>query len=266
MRLGGYVVGIAGFVACAQGVQSPGMDSADDNGGSSSALAGSVGLSGSFSASGSFSNVAGTSSHGGTTGASGAASTAGKGGASHGGSAGTAAGGSSAGGPSVGGGTGELGCSHPQPGDTGLTLSYMTMAATMSVPYVYFKVDVVNPDDNAIALSDLKLRYYFANDLTAPHTDFYSPQIKHTNGNTENLGANDVTATYTPTYLEIGITSAGMLMNKEHLSMEVHMNSNPVQNHDQSADYSFSAAATALTPLCKITVYQGTALTWGTPG
>ena len=134
----------------------------------------------------------------------------------------------------------------------------------MSVPYIYFRVEVKNPDD-PIALTDLKVRYYFKNDLTAPATDFYSPQIKHANGNTDNLGANDIAMTYMPTYMEVGFTSAAYLAKGETLTFEVHTHSTPSPApHDQSMDYSFTAQ-TSLMPWCKITLHQQTALAWGTP-
>lgn len=263
MRLG-YVAGcLVGLVACAQGVQDNEADLIDTAGSSSFAGTGQVGSAGSLNRAGTGSSVAGTGSGVAGSGSAGRGGS-GAGGAGSAGAAGKAGGVGTSGGPGVGGGTGEQGCSHPQPGSTGFTLSYQAKDAADSVPYIYFRVEIKNPDD-PVALTDLKLRYYFNNDLTSPATDFYSPQVKHANGNTDNLGANDVTATFTPTYLEVGFTSAALLATGETLQFEVHMHATPSPTpHTQTGDYSFKNQ-TAIAPWCNITLHQSTALAWGTP-
>jgi cellulose binding protein with CBM3 domain len=273
---------LLGLLGCAQGVPSPGtegLDATSGDGGSS----GTLSASGSFGVSGTF-GAAGTVSQGGTVGVSGSgsgsagagagaghsgsggSSTAGGTGASGGtGSGGVAAGGTAGTGASVGGGTGTLGCTHLQPGGTlGVQVQYKAEDAAASVPYVYFDIEIDNLDDAAVALADLHFRYYFSNDLTNPATEFYAPQIKHLNGNTENLGANDLTATYTPTYVEVSFTSTLSLMKGENVSFKVHMHSDPSGTHSQASDYSFSAGG-SLMPSCKEILYQQTALAWGTP-
>lgn len=260
MRLG-YVVGcLVGLVACAQGTQDNEADLIGGAGASSFAGTSPVGMAGSNT------NRAGSGSMGSAGSSTGSAGRGGSGagGSGNAGAAGRAGGVGTSGAPGVGGGTGEQGCSHPQPGSTGFTLSYQAKDAADSVPYIYFRVEIKNPDD-PVALTDLKMRYYFNNDLTSPMTDFYSPQVKHANGNTDNLGANDVTATYTPTYLEVGFTSAALLATGETLQFEVHMHSTPSPNpHSQTGDYSFKNQ-TAIAPWCNITLHQSTALAWGTP-
>jgi Cellulose binding domain len=222
-------------------------------------------------ASGTF-GTAGTVSQGGTVGVSGSGSAGagvGKGGSSA-SSAGTGSGGAAPGGmagtsASAGGGMGTLGCTHLQPGGTsGLQVQYKAEDAAGSVPYVYFDIEIDNLDDAAVALADLHLRYYFSNDLTNPTTEFYAPEIKHSNGNTDNLGANDMKATYAPTYVELTFTSALSLTRGENVSFKVHMHSDPSGTHSQASDYSFSAGS-ALMPSCKEILYQQTALAWGTP-
>jgi hypothetical protein len=258
------------MVACAQGVSSPGMENLTDTAGSvsgagTSTSAGnstSVDVAGGpptiaggapgFSAGAPSSNGAGAPSGGG-----GSASTAGGTGSSA-GSGGAA--------QSTGGGTGAQGCSHPQPGAMGLVVKYQDNAAVASVPYIFFGIEIDNPDDNAVALSDLHFRYYFNNDLTTPVTEFYSPQTKDAKGITHNLDANALKATYMPTYLEVGFTTDVQLNMGESLMFQVHMHSDPNPGmHDQSTDYSYSPSTT-LTPWCHVTVYQQTALAWGTPG
>jgi hypothetical protein len=261
---------VVSVVACAQGVSSPGTEGlTDDAGGSvSSAGAGTSNTAGS----GDTGDVAGSPPivAGGSTGSSGASSGSGAG-ATGGGSTGTAGGGtSSAAGSSgatqsTGGGTGAQGCSHPQPGAMGLVVQYKDNAADSSVPYIFFSIEIDNPDDNAVAISDLHFRYYFNNDLTTPVTEFYSPQTKDAQGSTHNLDGSALEATYTPTYLEVGFTTDAQLNTGESLMFQVHMHSDPDPgSHDQSTDYSYSPSTT-LTPWCHVTVYQQTALAWGTP-
>jgi hypothetical protein len=249
-------------MACAQGVSSPGTEGLTDSAGGSVSSAGTT-----TAGSDNSGDVAGSpsSSAGGATGSSG-----GPGGDS----AGTPSGGSTdaGGGPSSTAGssgatqgTGAQGCSHPQPGSMGLVVQYKDNAADSSVPYIFFSIEIDNPDDNAVAISDLRFRYYFNNDLTTPVTDFYSPQTKDALGSTHNLDANALTATYTPTYLEVGFTTDAQLNTGESLMFQVHMHSDPNPgSHDQSTDYSYSPSTT-LMPWCHVTVYQQTALAWGTP-
>ena len=171
----------------------------------------------------------------------------------------------SGGNPGSGGGTGAQGCSHPQPGAMGLTVQFKSMAADGTVPYIYFYIEIDNPDDNPVALSDLHLRYYFDNDLTNPTTEFYSPQTKDAQGITHNLGSNDLIATYMPTYLDVGFMSDAQLNTGESVSFQVHMHSDPSGQHDQTTDYSYSPSTT-LMPWCHVTLYQQNVLAWGTPG
>ena len=269
MRLGCAVVSIAGIAACAQGIPSEGLT--DEGGASAAAGSGNAGPIGGGGAPGGAGAPAqggaiGGAGKGGATGG-GATGGGGKGGAT--GSAGKggtggSSGGGTAGSGTAGAGTGPQGCSHPLFGGTGITLSYMPKDAAASVPYVYFRIEIKNPDD-PILLSDLHIRYYMMNDLTAPTTDFYSPQVKHANGNTDNLGANDLTATYNPTYVEFSVSSAAMLLMGETFQFDAHLHSTPEPtNHAQGSDYSFTPA-TAVMPWCNITVFQATALAWGTP-
>ena len=146
----------------------------------------------------------------------------------------------------------------------GPTVQFKSMAPDMSVPYIYFYIEIDNPDDNPLTLSDLHLRYYFDNDLTNPMTDFYSPQTKDAKGITHNLGSNDLKATYMPTYVEVGFTSAVQLNIGENVTFQVHMHSDPSGQHSQSGDYSYSPS-TSLIPWCNVALFQQSALAWGTP-
>ena len=248
------------MVACAQGVSSPGTEGLTYDVGGAVSGAGASMVSGSSS----------TGDVGGTPGSSGAPSSDGAGAPSGGSTSmagGTSGSAGSGGGTtqSMAGGTGAQGCSHPQPGSMGLVVKYQDNAAVASVPYIFFGIEIDNPDDNAVAVSDLHFRYYFNNDLTTPVTDFYSPQTKDAKGITHNLDANALKATYMPNYLEVGFTTNAQLNTGESLMFQVHMHSDPNPGmHDQSTDYSYSPSTT-LMPWCHVTVYQQTALAWGTP-
>jgi len=199
---------------------------------------------------------------GGAVNGAGSANHGGSGGAGAGGSAGSGGGGTSSG---VGGGTGALGCTHLQPGGVnGLQVKYKADDTGATVAYVYFDVELDNLDDTPVTLSDLKVRYYFTNDLSSPATEFYAPQIKHANGVTEPLSGNPM-ATYAPTYLEITFSSSQMLQKNESATFQVHLHSSPNPGmHVQGSDYSFDPSG-ALAPSCKVVLYQQTALAWGTP-
>jgi hypothetical protein len=267
LRLG-CLACVASMMACAQGVPSPGTEdlTADASGASTSTSAGSSnsgdiagGPPAIADAPGSGAGTPSSDSGGAPSGGSsdGTTDTAGGGTSSSAGSSGAA--------QSTGGGTGAQGCSHPQPGAMGLVVQYMDEAAASSVPYIYFNIEIDNPDDNPVAVSDLRFRYYFNNDLTTPVTDFYSPQTKDAQGITHNLDADALKAAYMPTYLEVSFTTDALLNTGDSLMFQVHMHSDPNPgSHDQTMDYSYSPSTT-LMPWCHVTVYQQTALAWGTP-
>jgi hypothetical protein len=269
LRLGCAIACVAGIAACAQGEQSPGTEDLTYDGSAGAPMAGGsvVGISGALN------NLAGSTARGGATGGAGRAS----GGSSNGGkSGGTGAGGKggaagaagagTAGSGTAGAGTGPQGCTHLQPGEAvGLSVQYSANAATASVPYIFFSVEVHSPDADSIPLSDFKLRYYFVNDLTNPMIDIYSPQIHHAQ-TTDNLSPGDVKTSFTPTYLEISFTSTAALLKTEYLSLQVHFSATPVVNHDQTNDYSWNSSTTPM-PNCKIALFRGASntLAWGTP-
>lgn len=281
MRLG-FGACLLSLLACAEGVQSPGLDEltsgSDPNSGGAggsagtplstlagnynSGNAGATASVGGASAGGSTSHVGGGGAGGHPSAAGGSAGASG----SHSGGASGAAGGGSAGMSSgAGGGTGALGCTHLQPGGVnGLQVKYKADDTGATVAYIYFDVEIDNLDDTPIILSDLKVRYYFTNDLSSPQTDFYAPQIKHANSVTEPLSG-DPMATYTPSYLEVSFSSSQQLQKNESLAFQVHMHSSPSPGmHVQGSDYSFDSSG-ALAPSCKVVLYQQTALAWGTP-
>ena len=269
MRLGCSITCIAGVAACAQGIQSEGFTDGD---GSAGALAAAGSM---IATSGALNGGAGSPARGGATGGAGRANGGSSNGGSSNGGKGSATGsagkggaaGSGTGGGSAGAGTGPQGCSHPQPGeDLGLTVQSKSNAPEMSVPYVFFEVQIDSPEADSMPLSELTLRYYFVNDLASPMIDIYSPQVIHSNSNTDNVSAGDVKTKFAPTYLEISFSSTYALLKGEHLKFQAHFSSLPVANHDQSNDYSFNSAS-AFTPNCKLALFRGAsnALAWGTP-
>ncbi len=243
----------------------PGVEdlTGDSAGAANLAGSGAVGLGGALGGSGAPAR-AGSSSSGGSSNASGgkggSTSTGGKGGAPGGAGASTAgtAGTGTVG--TAGAGTGPNGCTHPQPGEDGLTVQTKLEGATDSI---YFSAQIDNPDDRAANVSDIKLRYYLVtSDMGDLSSDFYLKQIKTASVTKEIDGA--PTVTYQDGYFEISFPGSTATFGKgESFVLKVHTHNSMYKTHDQTQDYSYNAS-TALVPWCKVVLYDRGPLAWGT--
>lgn len=136
-------------------------------------------------------------------------------------------------------------------------------AATSNQIYVNFRL--INSGGSAIALANIKIRYYYTVDGARPQNFYcdYTP-----------VGSSNVTGAFTTmataktgadTYLEIGFTSgAGSLAGGGNVVVQARFAKNDWTNYTQTNDYSFNSSATAYVDWNKTPVYVSGAIQWGT--
>ncbi|XXT19999.1 cellulose binding domain-containing protein [Sorangium sp. So ce429] len=153
-------------------------------------------------------------------------------------------------------------------GPTGeLELQYAVREGAASVQGLSFRVLVRNTGDEAIALSDVTIRYWFTDDgataMFVGACDFASVP-----GGCDNVTRTfgEASATDADRYLELGFSSAAGNLAPGATSGEVQIRvySATYERMMQTNDYSFDATLTALTPWEQVTAYRDGVLAWGT--
>ena len=153
----------------------------------------------------------------------------------------------------------------PDPSNTYIKVQFynQSTAATSNQIYVNFKL--INTGGSAIALSNVKIRYYYTIDGVKPQNFYcdYTP-----------VGSSNVIGTFTTmataktgadTYLEVGFTSgAGSLAGGGDVVIQARVAKNDWTNYTQTDDYSFNSSATSYADWTKTPVYVSGVLQWGT--
>ena len=126
-------------------------------------------------------------------------------------------------------------------------------------------VSLINNGSSSVALSDLKVRYWYTKDGTASET--FKVDYSKT------ISASDITGAFADVtnghYMETGFkTAAGSLAAGGNTgTIKLRANKSDWSNYIQTDDYSFDATKTSLTDWSNITVYYQGILVWGTePG
>ena len=282
-------------IACAQGVQdTPAGDDATSgtgndagtggaNAGSNSAGKSGGGASGAHAAGapGAGAGGKGGASGGGAAGkgGAGAGGAGGKGGAGNGGTANGGAPG--AGAPGAGApGAGAPGAGAPGAGAgggptvAGFSVQFKNEHTATSSAYLGGEILVKNAGPNSLGVSDIKVRYYFTDEVKKQNQFNNNFQHINTSSGQANLtvtfkvaGMAPTTAT-ADTYIEFSFASDhGSLGPNEALDFAWQMQGpNPATDtFNQANDYSFDASKTSLTNWEHIVALQGTNLLWGTP-
>ena len=279
-------------IACAQGTEEPLPDDGDlqtAGNGSGSAGNGSAGKSaGSAGSAGKASGGAGagaggasagaggkpaaggggTGGKGGTSGAGGSAGKAGgaTGGAPQGGSSGAPAGGNTG---TAGGPTGTAGSSSV----AGFSVQYKNLKTAASSPYIECQVLAKNSGPNTLSVADLKLRYYFTDEVKkAPQ---FQNNFQHINISGSQAGLNVTqkvvgmapTTSTADTFIEFSFTSPShtTLSPGEALEFAWQMQG-PDPSKDvftQGNDYSWDAGKTAFADWDHLVLLQGNSPLWG---
>lgn len=133
---------------------------------------------------------------------------------------------------------------------------------------LYLDFQLVNTGSSAIALSNIKIRYWYTEDGTKAqnfYCDYSSVGISNITGTLVTMSTSQTNA---DNYLEIGFTSgAGTLASGASLQIQSRVAKSDWSNYTQTNDYSFNSSATSDVDWIKVTGYSSGTLIWGTePG
>jgi endoglucanase len=151
----------------------------------------------------------------------------------------------------------------PPPG--ALKVQFFNQSKTDPSNQLYLNFQLVNTGNSPVALSNVKIRYWYTQDGTQAQNFYcdYSP-----------VGNSNVTGTFVKlgtaktgadTYVETGFTSgAGSLNPGAIIQVQCRCAKNDWSNYTQSNDYSFNSSASSYVDWTKVTGYVSGALQWGT--
>jgi pectate lyase len=130
---------------------------------------------------------------------------------------------------------------------------------------LYLNFNLVNTGTDPVALSNVKMRYYFTNDGTQSNS-FACDWSPVGSTNVTGTFANISLITGADRYLEVGFTSAaGTLAAGAGTEARIRVWKSDWSNFDQSNDYSFNPTATGYVDWTKVPAYISGTLHWGTP-
>jgi Cellulose binding domain len=157
---------------------------------------------------------------------------------------------------------------------TGLSVLYQVAAANSSSPYLGCELSIVNAGTGSPAISTLKARYYFTDEV------HLAEQMTINWSHVATSGANadvTVTSSFAPvvpaamdadTYIEFGFSGGHSLLGPGESVMFAWQMQGPDPAKDvytQSNDYSFDGSKKTLTAWSHIVLLQSGAIVWGTP-
>jgi hypothetical protein len=135
---------------------------------------------------------------------------------------------------------------------------------------------VVNNSTSPVNLSDLAVRYYFTNEVSAQLTKSINwANAGLVGGPAGTFPTGNITISIVPmsmpkpladTYVEFAFTGGSTLAASSYVQFSWVVQDFMSQNFNQTNDYSFSASATSQMDWQKVVlVYQGQAIAWGSP-
>jgi beta-glucosidase len=152
----------------------------------------------------------------------------------------------------------------PVPTTGGIKVQFYNQSTAATTNQVYLNVKLLNTGSSALALSNVKIRYYYTVDGAKPQNFYcdYAP-----------VGSSNVTGTFVTmgtaktgadTYVELGFTNgAGSLAVGGNTTIQGRFAKNDWTNYTQTNDYSFNSSATTFVDWNKATGYVSGALQWG---
>ncbi|MBO3745244.1 hydrolase [Streptosporangiaceae bacterium NEAU-GS5] len=143
-----------------------------------------------------------------------------------------------------------------------LRLKYKTSATGGTADQVEPWFNLYNDSGSAVALSGVKIRYYFTADNAAQQYRFACSWAV--------VSCSTITGTFgnitdTSRYLEVGYTSGTLASGGSTSDMQLRFYRADWQTINQSDDYSFNPALTTYTDWSKVAVFLNGALVWGAP-
>jgi hypothetical protein len=152
----------------------------------------------------------------------------------------------------------------PIPPD-GLKVQFYNQSTAATSNQIYLNVKLINNGSSALALSNVKLRYYYTINGAQTQNFYcdYSPVgSSNVNGNFVTMAT---AKTGADTYVEIGFGSgAGSLAAGGNTTIQARIAKSDWTNYTQTDDYSFNSSATTFVDWAKVTGYVSGALVWGT--
>jgi endo-1,4-beta-xylanase len=152
----------------------------------------------------------------------------------------------------------------PPPGTGSIKVQFYNQSKTDPSNQLYLNIQLVNTGSSAVALSNVKIRYWYTADGTQAQSFWcdYSP-----------VGSSNVTGTFVKlgtaktgadTYVEIGFSSgAGNLNAGASTQVQSRCAKSDWSNYTQSNDYSFNSSASGYVDWTKVTGYVSGSLQWG---
>jgi endoglucanase len=140
---------------------------------------------------------------------------------------------------------------------SGLKAQYKAANTAASSNQISPHFNLVNTGSASVALSELKLRYYYSREGSAP---------EQFNCDWATLGCANVTGSFAAGYLELGFTpGAGSLApGAQSGEVQVRFNKTDWTTYTQTGDYSFDPTKTAFADWSRVTLFRNGALVWGT--
>jgi hypothetical protein len=153
----------------------------------------------------------------------------------------------------------------PVPTTGSIKIQFYNQSTAASSNQIYLNIKVVNTGSSAVALSNVKIRYYYT--INGAQTqNFY---CDYTPVGSSNVTGSFVTMSAAKTgadaYVEVGFSSgAGSLAAGGNTTVQARVAKSDWTNYTQTDDYSFNSSATTFVDWTKVTGYVSGALQWGT--
>jgi cellulose 1,4-beta-cellobiosidase len=146
---------------------------------------------------------------------------------------------------------------------SGLVAQYKAADSSATDNQMKPHFNIRNTGTTAVALSDVKLRYYFTKDTAAA----LSSAIDWAQIGAANITVNFVpaTGTGTDTYVEVGFTAAAgsLAAGSQTGDIQLRLFKADWSNFNEADDYSYDGTKTAYANWDKVTLYEAGTLVWG---
>jgi hypothetical protein len=152
----------------------------------------------------------------------------------------------------------------PVPAIGSIKVQFYNQSTAATSNQIYLNIKLINTGSSAVALSNVKIRYYYTKNGTQTQNFYcdYSP-----------VGSSNITGSFVTlataktgadTYVEVGFTSgAGSIAAGGNTTVQARVAKSDWSNYTQTDDYSFNSSATTFADWTKVTGYVSGSLQWG---